>query len=180
MCGGSISARLATTFQHNKEELLTRFGFLAGGALLSMVLLAACETAVRATPTSTARPLSAASPTSAPTLPPTSTLIPAVLTAALVPPQVTNTQQITIEGTDRLTFVPDTLTVTAGQTVELTLVNSGQLDHTFTVPDLSIEVQMPAGKTNTFTFMAPQAGVYRFNSGVITEFDSMKGKLIVK
>ena len=159
---------------------MARFGFLVTGTLLSIVLLTACETAVRAAPGPTVQPASVASPAIAPTLPPTSTPIPATLTAAPAPPKVTNTQQIAIEGTDRLTFVPDTITVTSGQAVELTLVNNGQLDHTFTVPDLRIEVQMPAGKTNTFTFTAPQAGVYRFNSGVITEFDTMKGELIVK
>jgi plastocyanin len=94
----------------------------------------------------------------------------------LVPPDTL----FTIEGTDKATFNPDTLTVKAGQTVNLTLVNNGKLPHTFSVPDLSLEVQMPPGTTNTVTFKAPRAGTYRFSSGVLSEMDTMKGTLIVQ
>lgn len=67
--------------------------------------------------------------------------------------------RLTIEGKDDRTFTPDTITINTGQKVELTLVNRGKLAHTFTVPDLNIEVQMPPGETNTITFTAPAAGV---------------------
>jgi plastocyanin len=86
----------------------------------------------------------------------------------------------TIEAKDNLTFTPDVITVKAGQTAELTLVNSGKLDHTFSVPDLNIEVQMPGGETNRITITAPRAGEYPFSSGVVRDFETMKGKLIVK
>jgi plastocyanin len=45
---------------------------------------------------------------------------------------------------------------------------------------LSIEVQMPPSETNKVTFIAPQAGEYRFISGVIDDLDTMKGTIIVK
>lgn len=86
----------------------------------------------------------------------------------------------TIEAKDNLTFTPDMITVKPGQAVELTLVNSGRLDHTFSIPDLNIEVQMPGGATTKFTFTAPKTGEYQFSSGVIRDFETMKGKLIVK
>ena len=176
----SISARLGAALEQNKENPVTKFRYLFASALLSLGLLTACETTVSATPTPGIKPSAVALPTAAPTLPPTPTSMPVRLVATPASPEVTAAQQITIEGTDRLTFVPDTITVTAGQPVKLTTVNSGKLDHTFTVPDLNIEVQMPAGQTSTFTFTAPQAGIYHFNSGVITEFDIMTGTLIVK
>jgi len=88
--------------------------------------------------------------------------------------------RFTIEGKDNLTFTPDTIAVKPGQTVELTLVNKGKLPHTFTVPDLNIEVQMPPGETNKATFTAPKTGEYYFFSGVLGEFDTMKGKIIVR
>jgi plastocyanin len=86
----------------------------------------------------------------------------------------------TIEAKDNLTFTPDRITVKPGQTVELTLVNSGRLDHTFSVPELNIEVQMRGGETNKIAFTAPKAGEYPFSSGVIRDFETMQGKLIVK
>jgi plastocyanin len=100
--------------------------------------------------------------------------------AAPVPPKVSYGQSITIEATDRLTFVPDTITVASGQTVELLFVNHGKLPHTFTLPDLNIEVQIPPGETNLLTFTTPTPGEYPFYSNVLTEFENMKGKLIVK
>lgn len=105
---------------------------------------------------------------------------------ATVAPTVTLTSapsdvaRITVEGKDNHTFVPNTITVNSGQTVELTLVNNGKLDHTFTINDLNIEVIMRAGETNTITFTAPKAGKYEFSSGANMEFETMNGALIVK
>jgi plastocyanin len=97
-------------------------------------------------------------------------------TVATPPP----TTQFTIEAKDNLTFTPNTITVSAGQPVTLTLVNNGKLDHSFTAPDLNIEVIMPAGTTNQVSFTAPKAGEYRFYSAPISEFDVMTGTVIVK
>ena len=92
----------------------------------------------------------------------------------------TETAAYTIEAKDDLTFAPNTITVKAGQTVELTLVNRGKLNHTFTAPDLNIEVQMPAGATSRVTFAASKPGEYRFFSAALSEFEVMKGTVIVK
>jgi plastocyanin len=103
-----------------------------------------------------------------------------MMSAVLLAACSSNVARFTIEGTDNLVFKPDTITVKPGQTVELTLVNKGKLPHTFTVPDLSIEVQMLPGETNKFTFTAPKAGEYRFISGALQDLDTMKGTIIVK
>lgn len=106
--------------------------------------------------------------------------VPFVLSVVLLTACVDEAVRITVEGKDNLTFTPSTISVRPGQIVELTLINNGRLYHTFAIPDLNIEVQMPPGETNKVTFTAPKAGEYRFSSGVISEFDSMKGTLIVK
>jgi plastocyanin len=103
-----------------------------------------------------------------------------MMSAVLLAACGNNVARFTIEGTDNLVFKPDTITVKPGQAVELTLVNNGKLPHTFTVPDLSVEVQMPPDETNKLTFTAPKAGEYRFISGVLQDLDTMKGTLIVK
>lgn len=103
-----------------------------------------------------------------------------ILNAVLLSACGNNVARFTIEGTDNLVFKPDTITVKPGQAVELTLVNKGKLPHTFTAPDLNIEVQMLPGETNKFTFTAPKAGEYRFISGVLQDLDTMKGTIIVK
>jgi len=102
------------------------------------------------------------------------------LCAATVVACTTENAAYTIEARDDLTFTPNTITVKAGQTVELTLVNRGKLNHTFTAPDLNIEVQMPAGTTNKETFVASKPGEYRFFSAALSEFEVMKGTVIVK
>ncbi len=105
-----------------------------------------------------------------------------LLTLVLATACGSDVARITVEGKDDHTFAPNTITVNAGQTVDLTLVNNGKLDHTFTIndPQLNIEVIMRAGETNHITFTAPKPGEYVFSSGVITEIDTMNGKLIVK
>ncbi len=102
-----------------------------------------------------------------------------VLGMATVVACATETAVYTIEAKDNLTFTPNTLTIKPGRTVELTLVNNGKLDHTFTAPDLNIEFQMPAGKTTTETLVVSKPGEYRFYCAVIGHFDTMKGNVIV-
>jgi plastocyanin len=108
------------------------------------------------------------------------TTTPFVLVVVLLAACANETVRIAVEGKDNLTFTPSTITVQPGQVVELTLVNHGRSYHTFTLPDLSIEVKMPPGESNKVSFTAPKPGEYRFSSGVISEFDTMKGMLIVK
>jgi plastocyanin len=103
-----------------------------------------------------------------------------VLGAATVVACTTETTAYTIEAKDDLTFTPNTITVKAGQSVELTLVNRGKLNHTFTAPDLNIEVQMPAGATSQVTLVAPKPGEYHFFSAPLSEFEVMKGIVIVR
>ena len=101
------------------------------------------------------------------------------LTAMLLAACGSSAAHFTIEAKDNLTFAPDTITVKPGQTVELTLVNNGKLDHTFTAPDLNIEVILRAGETKQITFSAPQMGEYQFHSATIQNLETMTGKIKV-
>ena len=133
-------------------------------ALLLAALLAACS-GIASAPQP---PIAIPSPTTAPTILPTATQ-----------PVSSGPLRLTVEGTDNSVFVPAIITVTTGQTVELNLVNNGRLPHTFTMPDLNLEVQMPPGQRNNVTFTAPAVGTYSFSSGVIEDLDTMKGLLVV-
>lgn len=101
------------------------------------------------------------------------------LTATLLTACESSTAHFTIEARDNLTFAPDTVIIKPGQSVELTLVNNGKLDHTFTAPDLNIEVILRPGETKQVTFTAPQMGEYRFYSATIQDFETMKGTIKV-
>lgn len=65
-------------------------------------------------------------------------------------------------------FVPCNFTVYAGQTVNLTVVNYDNGDHSFTSPSLNVAFQIPGSQTtgvpavSHFQFTEAQAGVYRW------------------
>lgn len=101
-------------------------------------------------------------------------------------------------------FEPGTLTVTAGQPVELTLVNEGAVEHDFvveviSVEDISTEGSMSGhdmsaehsefdlhtatgpGETSTLRFTPTEPGTYKIICSVPGHLDAgMTGELIVK
>ncbi|HTY75616.1 MAG TPA: hypothetical protein VMD05_08635 [Candidatus Nanoarchaeia archaeon] len=66
------------------------------------------------------------------------------------------------------TFVPCNFTVYAGQTVNLTVVNYDNGQHSFTSPTLNVDFQIPASQTDGvpavshFQFTENEAGIYRW------------------
>lgn len=115
------------------------------------------------------------------------------------PPQ---TVELTVETTD-FTYEPATIEVTAGQTVRLTLVNLGALEHDLSVmeialqapaveqshdghvmemtttPDLHVSAQ--AGATGQVEFTPTQPGAYEFYCTVAGHKEAgMVGMLIVQ
>jgi plastocyanin len=73
------------------------------------------------------------------------------------------------DGKGHDSFVPSHMTVTAGVPVTITVYNYDEGAHTFTVPDLAINQNIPAakeaGKTpskTTFTVTFPKAGTFRW------------------
>jgi plastocyanin len=93
-------------------------------------------------------------------------------------------------------FDPADVTVTSGQTVNVSLKNTGSVDHTwvvlkqgvndttstqFSADQALVTVKAAAGQTGTGSFTAPAAGQYEIICDVPGHLDSgMKGTLTVK
>ena len=78
-------------------------------------------------------------------------------------------------------FDPMNITVTLGQSVNLTLVNKGSIEHTWVVVGTPIKFTVAAGKTTTQTFTAPAAGTYKIDCDIPGHKEAgMVGQLIVK
>lgn len=91
---------------------------------------------------------------------------------------------------DSYSFTPDTIKVTAGKPVELTLRSvSSIITHNFTIDDpasgLDLDVDIPSGKDVTVTFTPLKTGTFQFYCAKKSIFGShlkkgMKGTLEVE
>jgi plastocyanin len=72
---------------------------------------------------------------------------------------------VTLHAKD-IAFDVTTLTAKAGQTVNVTYINDGALDHTFKIDNVVEEQKIAAGATTTFSFTAPAAGTYTYYCNV--------------
>ena len=77
-------------------------------------------------------------------------------------------------------YLPTTLTLTKGEKVKFE-VTSLDVDHTFTIDDLDINVQVKGGQTSTLEFTPTEIGEYEYYSSISGQKDSgMKGTLTVE
>ncbi|OGO35124.1 MAG: hypothetical protein A2Z03_05690 [Chloroflexi bacterium RBG_16_56_8] len=79
-------------------------------------------------------------------------------------------------------FDPATINAAPGQTVSLTVKNTGSIQHTWVVTRANVKVTVDPGKTVTQTFTAPTAaGTYEIVCDVAGHKEAgMVGQLIVK
>jgi plastocyanin len=90
-------------------------------------------------------------------------------------------QRVTIHTTDRLRFMPDTITLHPGK-VQITLINDGSYPHNISVPSLHITSKSvngdPGQQSTMVTLDLTKAGTYPF---VCTYHSSagMRGQLVV-
>ena len=84
--------------------------------------------------------------------------------------------------TTEFKFTPNTLTVRAGERVQVTLDNTkGALKHDMRQPELNIHAEVEAGKKTTFEFTPGKAGTFDLICDVPGHKDAgMVGKLIVQ
>ncbi len=62
---------------------------------------------------------------------------------------------------EEFAFNPDSLTVSAGEEVEITFTNDGNLSHNLTIPAFDVETEtIQAGNSTTVTFTADQTGTF--------------------
>jgi uncharacterized cupredoxin-like copper-binding protein len=111
-------------------------------ATLSMITLAGCtKKPESSTTTNTTTTVNTTTPTET-TLPPTGEF---------------REVQVTL---DEYSFTPENIEIGLGQEVQLTVTNKGALAHTFTAPDLGINLEVPGGKTESTIFTADKAGAF--------------------
>lgn len=86
-------------------------------------------------------------------------------------------EPVTLRATD-FAFDPEAIEIEPGETVDLTFVNAGNVDHTFTVEELDIDHEAPSGAEVRTAVDAPQEDttiefVCRFHP------QEMKGEIVV-
>jgi uncharacterized cupredoxin-like copper-binding protein len=96
----------------------------------------------------------------------------------------TATQQLTLEAMDNMRFEPATLNARAGQPIQLTLDNTGQIVHDFRMTEgvaQPVTATAQPGQKATVTFTVPRPGTYTFVcSQPGHEQAGMKGTLVVQ
>lgn len=67
--------------------------------------------------------------------------------------------EIRVEAAE-FSYEPSTITVPANRPARVTVVNTGSLEHTFTVADLGVDQPLPVGETVTIEFTPTKAGAF--------------------
>ena len=87
---------------------------------------------------------------------------------------------VTVTNTE-FKFDPAEITAAPGQTVNLTVKNSGSIQHTWILAAANVKLTIDPGQTITKTFTAPAAGTYEIVCDVPGHKEAgMVGKLTVK
>jgi uncharacterized cupredoxin-like copper-binding protein len=82
-----------------------------------------------------------------------------------------------LAGKEVYAFSPSTITVFAGDTLHVSLLNPEDDDHAFVLHDLFVKLA-PQSKTDT-TYVARAAGIYEFSCSVPAHVPMMHGQLVV-
>ena len=82
-----------------------------------------------------------------------------------------------LEGKEIYAFVPDTVTVYEGDTVNFTLVNPEDDEHKFVLE--SLVVDLPGQSVQRATYRAARAGVFSFSCVMPAHIPYMHGQLVV-
>ncbi|MCC6189527.1 MAG: cupredoxin domain-containing protein [Anaerolineales bacterium] len=88
---------------------------------------------------------------------------------------------ITVETLDTFRFSPATLTADVGQTLNVTLNNTGVLEHNFVIDEFNVSLgPVPAGQTSSGSFTPNAAGSYTYYCNVPGHREAgMEGTLTV-
>jgi uncharacterized cupredoxin-like copper-binding protein len=97
------------------------------------------------------------------------------------PSAAATSQAITVTARDTMRFEPSTITVRAGEPIQLTLVNAGKMPHDFTLREgvaRRVKVEAGPGKSASGTFTIDRPGTYTFICDVSGhEAAGMKGTI---
>jgi plastocyanin len=83
------------------------------------------------------------------------------------------------DGNEVFTWDPQTIGACAGDTISLQIANPGPDDHTFTLPDFSVNTPVPVGKVTPVSFRVTKAGIYDYYCTVAEHTRYMHGTLLV-
>ena len=88
---------------------------------------------------------------------------------------------VTVNATE-FKFDPATINAAPGQSIKLTVKNTGSVQHTFVLSQANVKLTIDPGKSVDQTFNAPaQAGTYQFECDIPGHKEAgMVGQLIVK
>ncbi len=84
---------------------------------------------------------------------------------------------VTVTASD-FAFSPDRITGHATHTIDLTVVNEDDADHTFTVDDLDVDVEAAAGAEAETSFTSDETGTFEFYCRFHP--DQMSGQLSIE
>ena len=84
-----------------------------------------------------------------------------------------------LDGKEVYGFMPSTLVVYQGDTVNLTLVNPADDDHTFTISDLNLSVTIKGQTSTKATVKADTVGVYTYTCAEDEHMPYRWGQLLV-
>ncbi len=84
-----------------------------------------------------------------------------------------------LDGKEVYGFSPSSITVYAGDTVNLSLVNPEDDAHTFTINGLNVNVEMKGQATTSVSFVASKPGIYQFVCAEAEHAPYMWGQIIV-
>jgi plastocyanin len=82
-----------------------------------------------------------------------------------------------LEGKEVYAFSPSTVTVVEGDTIQFTLINPEDDDHSFALPDLV--VPLPPQQTARVTYIAKHAGIYPILCTIPKHLPMMSGQFVV-
>ena len=84
-----------------------------------------------------------------------------------------------LQDTEVWAFSPSTLTVYAGDTVHVTVVNPGGDLHTFTISAVGFSIKVPPLTERQGSFVVPDVGLYKFFCAIPEHTRYMWGNLVV-
>jgi nitrite reductase (NO-forming) len=89
------------------------------------------------------------------------------------------TKQITLLAED-IEWSSDLIEAEAGQMIELTITNTGALDHDFVIEELDLDILLVSGQSETVTFVVNEAGTYEYICNIPGHQDAgMVGELVI-
>lgn len=83
------------------------------------------------------------------------------------------------DGNEVFMWSPQSIDACAGDTIKLGIGNPGPDDHTFTLPELSVNTPVPTGKVTNVTFKVTKPGIYEYYCTVAEHTKYMHGTLVV-